>query len=296
MINKIPKGKLLLIGGSEDKDDGQNSMEDKNRDFKQFEILETLLPKNGKQHIEIITTASSVPSEIQKMYEKAFTKIGFEKVGFISMGNNYDACNPKFVERITKSHAVLFSGGDQFRLSAILGNTDVLTAIQRKYLDDKDFIVAGTSAGAMAAGKIMLIEGKEAGDALLKGNVEVSSGLGFIDSCLIDTHFHERGRFGRLAQAVLINPTCNGVGLCEDTALLIHKGREAECLGSGTITIIDPSYVKHTNIAYAEEDTPLCIQNLRVHILHKGNKFRMDTRRFIPAKEDLKIEKKAVME
>jgi cyanophycinase len=295
-MNKLPKGKLLIIGGAEDKDDGNNDMEDKNLNFEKFEILGTLLPEKGNQRIEIVTSASSVPHEIEASYKKAFTKIGFEKVGFIIMGNNYDASNPKFVERIGKAHAVLFSGGDQFRLSTILGNTDVLATIKERYAEDKDFIVAGTSAGAMAVGKIMMTEGDEGGEALLKGNVEVSSGLGFIDGCLIDTHFHKRGRFGRLAQAVVINPTCTGLGLCEDTAMLIQKGREAECFGSGTITIIDPSYVKHTNIAYTEEDTPICIQNLCVHILHKGNKFRLDTREFIPAKEDIKEEEKAKME
>jgi cyanophycinase len=296
MTNKIPKGKLFLIGGAEDKDDGKNSMEDNNKNFERFEVLETILPKKGNRRIEIITTASSVPSEIEKSYEEAFTKIGFHKVDFINMGNNYDACNPEFVGRIQKAHAVLLSGGNQFRISTILGNTDVLSAIKEKYYQDKDFIIAGTSAGAMVAAKLMLTDGDEGGDALLKGNVEVSSGLGFIDNCLIDTHFHKRGRFGRLAQAVVINPTCTGIGLCEDTALLIKKGREAECLGSGTVTIIDPKQVKHTNIAYAEKDTTVCIQNLHVHILHKGNRFMLDTRKFIPAKDDMKMEKEAKLE
>jgi cyanophycinase len=294
MQTKIPKGKLFLIGGSEDKEDGKGE-DSNNKNFEKFEILKTILPKKGKQHIEIITTASSVPDETQEMYEEAFKKIGFNKVGFISMGNNYDACNAEFVSRINKAHAVLLSGGDQFRLSTILGNTDVLQAISEKYLNDKDFIIAGTSAGAMAATDIMLTNGEEGNDALLKGTIEINSGLGFLSHCIIDTHFHKRGRFGRLAQAVVINPTCTGIGLCEDTALLIKKGREAECYGSGTITLIDPKYVKHTNIAYAEKDTPVCIQSLHVHILHKGNKFMLDTRKFIPAKEDMKMENEAKM-
>jgi cyanophycinase len=296
MIDKIPKGKLFLIGGAEDKDDGENEMEDKNKYFKRFEILNIILPKKGKQQIEIVTTASTVPDEIEESYKDAFKKIGFNKVDFISIGNNQDANKPEFVERIQKAHAVLFSGGDQFRLSTILGETAVLSAIKEKYAADKNFIIAGTSAGAMVASKIMLTNGDEGGDALLKGNVEVSSGFGFIDHIVIDTHFHKRGRFGRLAQAVLVNPTCTGIGLCEDTALLIKKGREAECFGSGTITIIDPKPVMHTNIAYAEKDTPVCIQNLRVHILHKGNKFMLDTRKFIPAKEDLKVEEESTMD
>jgi cyanophycinase len=291
----IPKGKLFLIGGAEDKEDGKEK-DKSNKNFEKFEILETILPKEGKQYIEIITTASTVPDETQEIYEEAFKKIGFNKVGFISMGNNYDSCNPDFVKRIEKSHAVLLSGGDQFRLSTILGNTDVLTAIKKKYHDDKDFIIAGTSAGAMAATDIMLTNGEEGNDALLKGTIEMSSGLGLLSHCIIDTHFHKRGRFGRLAQAVVINPTCTGIGLCEDTALLIKKGKEAECYGSGTVTLIDPTYVKHTNIAYAEKHTPVCIQDLKVHIIHKGNKFILDERKFIPAREDIKIEEETKMD
>jgi cyanophycinase len=163
-----------------------------------------------------------------------------------------------------------------------------------RYVEDSSFIVAGTSAGAMAIPRIMLMEG-ETEEALLKGSVKISSGLGFIDDCIIDTHFGRRGRFGRLAQAIVINPLCTGIGLGEDTAILIKKGREAEVYGSGMVTIIDPKNVRHTNIAYADEGTPICIQNLRVHILCKGNRFILDTRKFIPAKEDLKVENEARM-
>ncbi len=291
MLKKVPKSTLLLIGGAEDKG-SQSALENaaKNKNFQQFEILNELLPKkNKKETIEIITTASNVPKEISEMYENAFSEVGFKNVGFINMGNNYDANNPEFIKRINKAHTVLFSGGDQFRLSTILGHTDVLAAIKERYFSDPDFIIAGTSAGAMATGTLMLFDGDN-NEALLKGTVKISSGLGFIDGCLIDTHFAKRGRIGRLAQGIVMNPTCIGIGIGEDTALIIKKGNEAECRGSGMVMIVDGSDIKHTNIVYAEENTPICIQNLRVHILKKGNKFILDSREFIPAPEDLKIE------
>jgi cyanophycinase len=293
MLRKIPKGKLILIGGAEDKGKGEEpEIAQKNKNYKHFEILKALLPKKKKETIEIITTASLVPQEICEMYEDAFGNMGFKNVGFITMGNNYDASNPEYIKRIEKAHSVLFSGGNQFRLSTILGNTDVLEAIQLRYFNDHSFIVAGTSAGAMAAGTLVMIEG-ENNEALLKGEVKVSSGLGLIDGCLIDTHFVKRGRFGRLSLGVVMNPTCIGIGLGEDTALVIKKGNEAECHGSGMAIIIDGSDVRHTNIAYAEEGAPVCIQNLRVHILCSGNKFILETREFIPSPKDLKIENSA---
>jgi cyanophycinase len=295
MLRKIPKGKLLIIGGAEDKGESDTEIEKKNKDFKKFEILKELIPEQSrKQTIEIITTASKVPEEVEHMYKDAFEKIGFKNIGFLNMGNNYDAANQEYVKRIKKAYAVLFSGGDQFRLSTIMGNTDVLHEIKERYLNDNKFTVAGTSAGAMAIATLMLTEG-ENNEALLKGEVKTSSGLGFLDGCLIDTHFAKRGRFGRLSEAVVLNPACIGIGLGEDTALIIKKGREAECKGSGMVVIIDGKYVKHTNIAYAEKDTPVCIQNLRVHILCKGNKYMLDTRKFIPSKKDLKIENEARM-
>lgn len=294
-IKKIPKGKLLIIGGAEDKGDSETNTADKNKDFRQFEILNELIPKkNRNQVIEIITTASTVPDDIEEMYQNAFDKIGIKKINFLKITNNYDAANPDYVKRINKAHAVLFSGGDQFRLSTILGNTDVLNAIQERYENDSDFIVAGTSAGAMAMGKLMLTEGDDY-TAPLKGRVKTTSGLGFIDGCLFDTHFAQRGRLGRLSQAIVINPICIGIGLCEDTAIIIRKGREAECKGSGMVVILDSKTIGHTNIAYADENSPVCIESLKLHILCKGNKYMLDKREFIPSPKDIKNEHEARM-
>jgi cyanophycinase len=295
MLKHKPRGRLLIIGGAEDKGgDEQPIISKRLLNYEPHEILNTLIPeRKNSGYIEIITTASSLPDEISKRYKKAFHKIGYRRVNFINMGNNYDARNPEFIKRIEKAHAVLFSGGDQFRLSTILGNTDVLEAIKKKYIEDPDFIVAGTSAGAAAAGVLMMFQG-ENNEALLKGAVKISSGLGFVDGCIIDTHFVKRGRFGRLAEAIVMNPTCIGIGLGEDTALLISKGNEAQCLGSGMVTIIDGKDVGHTNIAYAEVDSPLCIENLRVHVLCKGTGFLLEERRFVPSKEDMKKEKQLV--
>lgn len=293
VLKKIPKGKLIIIGGAEDKGSFEEpDISDKNTDFKNEEILKHLLPpKRSKRPIEIITTASEEPDDISKRYQKAFGALGFKNVGFINMGDNYDASNPLFVKRIKKAYAVLFSGGDQFRLSTILGNTDVLEAILNRYMEDDSFIVAGTSAGAMAAGMLMMIEG-ENNEAILKGTIKMGSGLGFTKCCIIDTHFIKRGRFGRLAQAVVMNPTCVGIGLGEDTALVIEKGRLATCIGSGMVIVIDGKPIRHTNMAYAEDGQAVCIEHMVVHVLCKGSSYEMEKREFIVSKQDLKNKKK----
>jgi cyanophycinase len=232
----------------------------------------------------VITTATTHPEKTIRNYRTAFRRIGFENVGFINLRNNLEGSKPKFMERIKKAHTVFFSGGNQYRLSVILGNSEVLEVIKKKYMADPHFIVAGTSAGAMALTTLMMFEG-ENNEAILKGTVKISSGLGFLDSCVVDTHFTRRGRFGRLAQAVVMNPTCVGIGIGEDTALVVRKGKEAKCIGSGMVIIIDGKHIRHTNMPYAENNEPVCIEGLEVNILCKGNGYLMEERKFIPAKK-----------
>jgi len=292
MLVKTPKGKLLLVGGGQDLQEGKSIGLDPNEEAKRFAILKELIPKKkflGKECIEIITSASTEPNKINKLYSKAFKKIGFSEVGFIYVGNSLESKKPDFIKRIKKAHAVLFSGGNQFRLSTILGGSDVLDAVLQRYMSDPNFIVAGTSAGAMALPEIMIIDG-EKNDTLVNKNLKISSGFDFIHQCIVDTHFIQRGRFGRLAEAVVMNPRFLGIGIGEDTALLIRKGNQAVCKGSGIVIIIDGKGVRHTNIAYAEEGEALCIENLKVHILSKENGFLFNEREFIPSKRDIKRE------
>src|SRR4051812_13489667 len=119
-----PKGTILIIGGAEDKGDGDNDMENKNKEFERSELLKDLLPhKTATARIQIITTASSVPDDMRKAYIKAFKKIGFKNIDFLDIQDKIEARNPEYTEQVKKSHAVFFTGGDQFKLSAILGGT-----------------------------------------------------------------------------------------------------------------------------------------------------------------------------
>jgi cyanophycinase len=275
----IPKGTALIIGGREERGEEENEMEQQNKKYEQFEILKELLPKNKKnQRIEIITTASDVPEEMQKMYVNAFKKIDFANVGFMDIRDKHAARDSKICKRVEKAHAVFFTGGDQFKLSAILGGTDTVSVIRDKYIHDKDFIVGGTSAGAMAMTNIMIYEGG-VHEAILKCDLKMSSGMGIIDGLVIDTHFIKRGRFGRLAHAITMNPEPLGIGLGEDTALIIKNGCDAECRGSGMVIIIDGMHIEHTNITETADGDPIFVENLKIHILAKGCKFSITDRR-----------------
>jgi cyanophycinase len=288
----IPKGTVLIIGGAEDKGEAKTETEEDNKQTERFEILKELIAGTGKKRIEIITTATGTVDEMKKMYRKAFKKIHFADIGFIDIKNKQEAKSIECCKRIEKAHAVFFSGGDQFTLSATLGGTDIVNVIKDKYNHDKDFVVAGTSAGAMAMSKVMIMEGGVQ-EAMLKDDLKIATGLGIFDTCIIDTHFIKRGRFGRLAHAVIMNPESLGIGLGEDTALIIKKGFEAQCRGSGMVVVIDGDQIEETNITEVEDGEPVYAGNLKVHLLTKESKFSIKERKLVPVKRKTKPVKKA---
>lgn len=291
---KAPKGSLMIIGGKEYKgNSGELDMERLNKNFVEYEILKEVIPtkkKNKDKTIEVITTASKVPKEVIKDYKKAFEKLGHTNVGFMNIENRIQAKEEEYIQRISNAHSVFFTGGDQFRLSTILGGTPIIEAILEQYYNNQDFVVAGTSAGAMVMSHTMLYEGHST-EAMLKGDAKTSRGFGLLDHCIIDTHFIKRGRMGRLVEAIVSNPPSVGIGLGEDTSLLISGGDYMTCSGSGMVVIIEGNNIRHTNVAYAQPNTPLCIENLTVHILASGNSYILSERKFIPAEKDLKKEK-----
>lgn len=275
-----PKGKLLIIGGAEDRDDGsEQHMREDNQQFERFKILKELLPKSHSSgKIEVVSTASSSPEEMERMYEKTFSEIGFKEIGFLRIMNKMEAREEVYCERIKSAKAVFFTGGDQLRISTIIGGTPVETALKEKYLNDEQFVVAGTSAGAMVMSEIMICGGGT-GEALLGSDLHTASGLGLLSNCMIDTHFIKRGRFSRLAHPIIINPRNLGIGLGEDTALIIHNGSDAECRGSGMVVLIDGACIGQTNISEADENCPVYVENLKVHLLTENCRVDLNSRK-----------------
>jgi len=282
MQTNMPKGTLISVGGAEDKgtDLELGIIARNNLNFFEIGILKNIVKEinNNEARIEIITTASQIPDEVGDNYLDAFGKLGCKNVGHMKIRNREDAMQPEYLERLKACDAIMFSGGNQLRLTSIFGGTDFLDLLHHRYENEK-FIIAGTSAGAMAMSNTMIYQGN-ASNAHLKGEVKITTGLAFIKDVIIDSHFNKRGRFSRLAQAVAANPSAIGIGLGEDTGVIIRNGCEMEAIGSGAVVIIDGRNIKHNNIADIEEGAPISVENMIVHIMEKGNCFNSKTRVF----------------
>ncbi len=195
------------------------------------------------------------------------------------IGSRDETSERDYLERIRKCDGVLFTGGNQLRLSAFFGGTKFLSILQERYKNEP-FVIAGTSAGAMAMSDTMIYQGSSS-EALFKGEVKTTTGLSFIKEIIIDSHFDKRGRFGRLAQAIACNPSSIGMGLGEDTGILITEGNHLEAIGSGLVIILDGHEIRHTNIADLQDGSPISIENIIVHVMVKGNGYLLRERKFL---------------
>src|SRR5215213_7979507 len=276
-----PKGILIAIGGAEDKGMDENIRTPNALNFSERGILRTIVEvasKKSKPIIEVITTASSIPDEVGRTYKQAFKKLGCNEVGHLKILEREQAENKKIIERLERCNCVLFSGGDQLKLCSILGGTSFLTLLKQRF-EEEYFVIAGTSAGAAAMSSTMIFGGPEE-KAYLKGEVHVSMGFGFMQNVIIDTHFDARGRFGRLAQAIATQPGQLGIGLDEDTGVIIEKGVRLKAIGSSSVVIIDGSNVKHNYIADLKSGQPISVADLKVHILSNSAVYDIETHEF----------------
>ncbi len=291
------KGKLIAIGGAEDKgtDLETGMIQRNNLNFFELGILTRVVEEAGGPlcRIEVITTASMIPYEVGDNYLNAFGKIGCTNIGVMHIRNRADAANAEYIERITTCDVVMFSGGNQLRLSSTFGGTVILEKLLDRYYNEPAFVVAGTSAGAMAMSNTMIYEGN-ATRAHLKGEVKITTGLGFMDDVIFDSHFEKRGRFARLAQAVAANPSCIGIGLGEDTGMMITEGNKMEAIGSGLVMIVDGHDIMHSNIADIPDGNPISIENLKVHFCEHGNGYLLKERKFLMGVTENSVIKKQV--
>lgn len=294
---QFAKGKLIAIGGAEDKgtDLETGKIQRNNLNFFELGILSRIVEEAGGPmcRIEVITTASMIPYEVGDNYLNAFGKIGCTNIGVMHIRNRADAANVDYLERISICDVVMFSGGNQLRLSSTFGGTAFLEKVLDRYYNEPAFVVAGTSAGAMAMSNTMIYEGN-ATRAHLKGEVKITTGLGFMDDVIFDSHFEKRGRFARLAQAVAANPSCIGIGLGEDTGMIIIDGNKMEAIGSGLVMIVDGHDIMHSNIADIPDGNPISIENLKVHFCEHGNGYLFKERIFLMSVSKNSVIKKQV--
>jgi len=284
---KNPKGVLIVIGGEVAlpiDPDAEGELVNGEKPENNAQILNTfceLLP-GEKARIEVIPTASSIPKESFKRYKDAFSNLGFQNVGSLDIRTREDAASAAKIKRVHKADGFLFTGGDQLRLTTVLGGTEFLNVLSKRY-KETSVVIGGTSAGAMAMSDTMIYEGSSH-EAMRKGEVKFSSGFGLLDNIIIDTHFVKRGRFGRLFQAVTSNPAVLGIGLGEDTSLLIKNGDIQEVIGSGLIIVVDGTTIRHTNMAAISEGEMISVENISIHVMVPGDKLHLLDRKFIPNK------------
>jgi cyanophycinase len=271
----VPAGTLVVIGGKENK--GQDAPDNKKKpsDFIKLEVLEKFKEVTHKRDpiVEVVTTASGVSAESFDDYKKVFEKIGVTNVGQIHHNIREEVLSDPMLDRLKKADAIFFSGGNQLRLTGIYGGTEFLTQLKLRYISDP-IVIGGTSAGAMALSTPMIYAGNEEVQEL-GGEIKVTTGLEFLKDVCIDTHFVNRGRFVRLAQVVITNPTCVGIGIEEDTAIIVKNGLETTVAGTGLVVVIEGFDIKATNIHEFAEDKPVTARDIKMHLLSDGDQYEI---------------------
>lgn len=272
------KGTLIPIGGNEDK--GHEAKERYTLEYIDEGILSRVVKESGGfgAKIIIIPTASNIPIEVGENYIKAFNKLGCSDVHILDIRSRDDSEKSESITLIKSANCIMFSGGNQSKIIDKIGDTTLHKIMMDRYRDEEGFVIAGTSAGAMAMTSEMIAGGSST-EAFFKGTVTMRKGLGLAPRLIIDTHFIQRGRFGRQAEAMAKYPDILGIGLAEDTGLVIKKCVEFEVIGSGMIIIFDANNLSHNNEEILEEGTPMSMSNLVVHILSNGDRFNIKTRK-----------------
>lgn len=271
------KGTLIPIGGNEDK--GIEKSEIYTLEYITSGILARVVKESGgiDAHIVVIPTASSIPDEVIANYQKAFAKLGCTNVHILDIRKREQSELPESIALIKQADCVMFSGGDQSKITKKIGGTTI-HKIMLDRLKNDHFVIAGTSAGAMCMSDEMITGGSST-ESFYKGAVGMDKGMGFISNLIIDSHFIQRGRFGRLAEAVAHFPSLIGVGLSEDTGLVIKDRNYFEVIGSGMIIIFDPNNLQHNNIQILDEGTPMTLTNLTTHVLANGDQYDIEKRK-----------------
>jgi len=275
---QLIKGTLIPIGGNEDK--GIKDDENYSLEFIDEGILSHVVREAGGivANIVVIPTASSIPAKVGENYIKAFSKLGCKNVHILHIRSKEDSEKQASIDLIKSANCVMFSGGNQSKITDIFGGTTIHTILMNRYRNETGFVIAGTSAGAMAMSTEM-IAGGSATEAFVKGAVSMYKGLGLIPELIIDTHFIKRGRFGRQSEAIAKFPDLLGIGLAEDTGMIVKNGNDCTIIGSGMVIIFDGSKLTHNNEKILNDGTPMTMANLTVHVLSNGDSYDIKNRK-----------------
>jgi cyanophycinase len=258
-----PKGRLLIIGGREDKRHGRI-------------ILRELARLVGSGKLVVATLASEKPGTAWEEYEDAMRSLGVRHLHHLRVESRADAESAKALGVLEGASAVFFTGGDQLRLTSLIGDTPVFSRCYEIFA--KGGAIAGTSAGAAVMSETMIVAGNGDASPHIGDHLQLAPGFGFAKDMVIDQHFAERGRVGRLLAVVAQNPRILGIGIDENTAIEVEPFRRFRVLGHSGVTVIDASHVSDTNVADESHGRALSLFDVRLHLLTQGDEFDITTR------------------
>jgi cyanophycinase len=258
-----PKGLLFIIGGGEEKEGDCTILTEFVR-----------LAGNDKSRIVVMTAATDEPEEVGAEYSGVFKRLGAKTISVVDVSTREDANNPKSLSILKQATGIFFTGGDQLHVTSLIGGSKMDLLLHELY--KKGIIIAGTSAGAAMMSGSMFVRGP-AGENPRLENLQLGPGAEFLMGAVIDTHFSQRGRHGRLISAVAHYPHALGIGIDEDTALVTKDGI-FEVIGRGAVTVIDAGELTYTNVPHLKEEEGLALFNIKLHILTAGHRFNMKER------------------
>lgn len=257
-------GNLIIIGGAEDKKS-------------ECEILKEVIKKTNENGgpLLLIAAATDYPDEVREIYSETFKRLGFDNFKFIDIKDRTGANDRDYAKQIEECGSIFFTGGDQLKITSLIGGTKVYESLKRAY--DKGILIVGTSAGASCICSTMIVSGKEE-DSPKKCTIKMAPGLDLIQNVIIDQHFAQRGRIGRLFNAVAQNPESLGIGIDENTAVVMEGTSIIRVIGEGAATIVDGKGITCSNISELNPDETLAITDIRVHILPRGYQYDIEYR------------------
>ena len=269
--SRIPDGKqrgwIIPIGGAEDKESRR-------------QILKRFVQLSGGRDADIVVipTASRLANTGSR-YVDLFERLEAGRTTIVDFADREDGQRDDYLRALENASGVFFTGGNQLRISTILGGTPAAKLIRTRNANGMH--VAGTSAGASILSEHMIAFGKE-GSSPRAGSVRLAPGLGLTNRFIIDQHFRQRDRLGRLVAALAYNPFAIGIGLDEDTAAFIGPDNTLEVEGSGAVTVVDAGGLQFSSMADVSQSQPVCLLGLTVHLLVSGATYNLHTRQASP--------------
>ncbi|HWW75690.1 MAG TPA: cyanophycinase [Pyrinomonadaceae bacterium] len=257
------RGRLFAVGGGDIKE-GDAPL------LKEF----VKLARGARARVVVMTVATDEPAAAAREYTNAFKRLGVDDVKAVDVSARADALKPEALEAVGQATGLFFTGGDQLHITSLLGGTEMQALMQRRY--EKGLVIGGTSAGAAMMSNSMILGGA-ADESPKVGAVEIGPGMDLIVGAVIDTHFSQRGRYGRLLTAVAHYPQDLGLGIDEKTAMVVNRN-EFEVIGEGAVVVIDTGAMTYTSLPYTEKGDGLSLYDVRVHVLSAGARFDLSKR------------------